>query len=121
MNAIRIHTGLLNDFKIQRMPDKDFKIEFMLACSRVGMSMSSFVRPYSGRLSRPEWEVTRKRIFARDDYTCSYCGLRGARLECDHIFPIALGGTHDDKNLTTSCFKCNRSKGKKTLSQWKGK
>lgn len=72
--------------------------------------------------SRPSsevWRKTRVRIFERDGFTCSYCGARGVRLECDHIVPVAIGGSHDDSNLTTACFACNRSKHTKTLEQWR--
>lgn len=65
-----------------------------------------------------EWAVVRTRIFSRDDFTCAYCGTRGGRLECDHIVPVSRGGTNDDKNLTTSCFSCNRAKGNKLISEW---
>lgn len=65
-----------------------------------------------------EWREIRERIFARDNYTCSYCGVRGTKLECDHIYPVARGGTHEDSNLTTACLKCNRSKRSKTLAEW---
>lgn len=65
-----------------------------------------------------EWREIRTRIFARDDYTCSYCGSRDVALECDHVHPVALGGGHDDGNLTTACRPCNRSKRAKPLSEW---
>ena len=75
---------------------------------------TDFARP-----SSEVWRKTRARIFERDGYTCSYCGARGIRLECDHIIPVAIGGSHDDSNLTTACFACNRSKHAKTLEQWR--
>ena len=65
------------------------------------------------------WRVIRERIFVRDDYTCQYCGERGGRLECDHIFPVSRGGGHEDENLTTACRECNRSKRAKTVAEWK--
>jgi hypothetical protein len=65
------------------------------------------------------WEEIRKRIFQRDNYTCKYCGVRGGRLECDHIHPVSKGGSNEDFNLTTACFRCNRSKRDKTLTEWK--
>ena len=64
------------------------------------------------------WSGIRDRIFARDDYTCQYCGERGKKLECDHIHPVAKGGSHDDSNLTTACLPCNRSKRDKTVDEW---
>jgi HNH endonuclease len=65
-----------------------------------------------------EWREIRRRIFARDDFTCVYCGERGGRMECDHIIPVALGGPHHDTNLATACRPCNRSKGQKSLQDW---
>ncbi|MFC0661833.1 HNH endonuclease [Eoetvoesiella caeni] len=73
----------------------------------------------SARPSASAWASIRTRIFKRDDYTCTYCGTRGGRLECDHIVPIAKGGGHDGSNLTTSCFRCNRSKHSKSLAEWR--
>lgn len=51
-------------------------------------------------------------VFKRDGFTCQYCGAHppGVVLECDHIVPVALGGSNDDDNLITACFDCNRGK-----------
>lgn len=38
-------------------------------------------------------------------------------LEIDHINPVANGGDNDIMNLITSCFDCNRGKGKKKLTE----
>lgn len=65
------------------------------------------------------WKSIRHRIFQRDDYTCQYCGERGKKLECDHIIPVARGGQHDDDNLVTACFACNRSKRDKLVNEWR--
>jgi HNH endonuclease len=35
-----------------------------------------------------------------------YCGSHGP-LNIDHVVPRCKGGTHDEANLVTSCFKCN--------------
>ena len=32
----------------------------------------------------------RKSIFARDNYTCVWCGIRGSYLEADHVKPFAF-------------------------------
>lgn len=65
-----------------------------------------------------EWAAIRSAIFARDDFTCRYCGARGGRLECDHVIPVSKGGASTPDNLVTACFDCNRSKGAKQLQQW---
>jgi hypothetical protein len=65
------------------------------------------------------WSEIRSEVFARDNYTCQYCGARGGRLECDHIVPVALGGRTELSNLSTACLPCNRSKGAMPLESWR--
>jgi hypothetical protein len=56
-------------------------------------------------------------IFKRDGFTCQYCGRKTPEviLEVEHIIPLSKGGTDESDNLTTSCFECNRGKGKSLL------
>lgn len=75
-------------------------------------------RPSRFRLPANQWRELRNQIFARDDYTCQYCGARGAKLECDHKVPVSRGGSNDPDNLATACFPCNRSKRDKTPEEW---
>lgn len=59
-------------------------------------------------------------VFKRDKFACQYCG-RGAPeivLHCDHLEPVARGGTTDLLNLITSCADCNGGKGAVPLSDW---
>lgn len=57
-------------------------------------------------------------VFKRDNFTCQYCGRTAPDvvLEVDHINPVNNGGDNDIMNLITSCFDCNRGKGKRKLS-----
>lgn len=76
-----------------------------------------------GRQGRPmahEWRVLRAEVFGRDDFTCQYCGVRGGKLECDHVVPVSKGGPSVLDNLATACFSCNRSKRSKTIAEWIG-
>lgn len=62
----------------------------------------------------------RKQIKERDDYTCKCCGLSvreepNLLLEIDHIIPVSKGGLTTESNLQTLCWRCNRSKGAKTV------
>lgn len=52
-------------------------------------------------------------IYKRDGYRCRKCGIssRYAKLEVDHIIPIAKGGKSVYNNLQTQCHKCNVEKG----------
>lgn len=62
-------------------------------------------------------QVTNTFLFARDRYTCQYCGrsVHGLRnRECltrDHLVPLSRGGTNDWTNVITSCSTCNTRKG----------
>jgi 5-methylcytosine-specific restriction endonuclease McrA len=62
-------------------------------------------------------QVTNTFLFARDEYSCMYCGrhrseLRGRQfLTRDHILPTSRGGTNAWTNVVTSCSPCNNRKG----------
>lgn len=67
---------------------------------------------------KPIPKKIRFEVFKRDRFTCQYCGRKSPDvvLEVDHINPVSKGGTNDILNLITSCFDCNRGKGKVELS-----
>jgi hypothetical protein len=56
-------------------------------------------------------------VFKRDSFKCQYCGKSSPDivLEVDHIVPVVEGGTNEMINLITSCFDCNRGKGKRQI------
>lgn len=58
-------------------------------------------------------------IFARDNFTCRYCGSQSdtVPLVIDHITPVCSGGTNDPENLLTACEPCNQGKGGRGLSK----
>lgn len=62
---------------------------------------------------------TRFEVFKRDNFTCQYCGKSAPDviLEIDHINPVKNGGDNNIMNLVTSCFDCNRGKGKRKLTE----
>jgi 5-methylcytosine-specific restriction endonuclease McrA len=55
-------------------------------------------------------KITRRAVFARDDWTCQYCGSR-SNLTVDHVVPRSKGGTSSWDNIVASCAPCNRRKG----------
>jgi len=67
----------------------------------------------------PITKKTRFEVFKRDNFTCQYCGRMAPDviLEVDHINPVANGGDNNILNLITSCYDCNRGKGKRKLTQ----
>jgi len=64
---------------------------------------------------KPIKKSTRFNVFARDGFTCRYCGRKSdeVKLVIDHIIPVAKSGTNDEVNLITSCDECNSGKGVK--------
>ncbi len=55
-------------------------------------------------------KITRRAVFARDDWTCQYCGAR-SNLTVDHVVPRSKGGGSSWDNIVASCAPCNRRKG----------
>src|SRR5215210_5386203 len=55
-------------------------------------------------------KITRRAVFARDNWTCQYCGSR-SNLTVDHVIPRSKGGGSTWDNIVASCAPCNRRKG----------
>ena len=55
-------------------------------------------------------KITRRAVFARDNWTCQYCGSRSS-LTVDHVVPRSKGGLSSWENIVASCAPCNRRKG----------
>ena len=55
-------------------------------------------------------KITRRAVFARDGWTCQYCGSR-SNLTVDHVVPKSKGGVSTWENIVASCAPCNRRKG----------
>ena len=83
---------------------EDLKYEVCPVCTIPLMEREGRIRPPKG---------VREEVFRRDGYTCQMCGASkddGAKLELDHIIPVAQGGTNDLNNLQTLCRECNQNK-----------
>jgi len=100
------------------------KAEVLHTNSKVIMTVdSSFDSPsvvklrYHVKRPVPELKLSRRSIFARDSYTCQYCGHQSRDLTVDHVAPKRLDGKSDWDNLVCCCRRCNMKKGDKTLSQ----
>lgn len=59
-----------------------------------------------------------RRVRESAGHRCGYClnpqHLVMARLEIEHIIPLARGGTDDETNLWLACPRCNAHKSDKT-------
>jgi 5-methylcytosine-specific restriction endonuclease McrA len=67
------------------------------------------LRTYAPVPRRSRRRLTRRAVFARDDFTCQYCGARHD-LTVDHVIPRSKGGSSEWENIVACCSSCNRRK-----------
>lgn len=85
---------------------------------------AAFARPFVIRLTSyvrvprdaHRRKITRRAVFARDSWTCQYCGSH-SNLTVDHVIPRSKGGTSSWENIVASCAPCNRRKGDRLPKQ----
>lgn len=65
----------------------------------------------------PKVRLTRKEIFARDNWQCVYCGRHTRDLTLDHVVPRHRGGPHTWENLVAACKACNHRKAGRTPAE----
>ena len=90
--------------------------------SATDLSLNYMLRTRSGERVVPPTERirfspdTRRRISARQENHCMYCGVRLSKnnLHLDHIYPRDHGGSNDESNLQALCAACNTRKGVQT-------
>lgn len=59
--------------------------------------------------------VSRRGVFARDDFRCQYCGALADSI--DHVLPRSRGGAHEWENVVAACRPCNLIKGDRTPAE----
>ena len=92
--------------------------EVMISTLDGGMSNPSVVKlKHHVRRPLPELKLSRRTVFARDDFRCQYCGILAKDLTIDHVIPKRHGGKTTWDNCVASCRKCNMKKSDKFLHQ----
>lgn len=74
---------------------------------------------------RQNVKFNRANIYARDNYTCQYCGKKAGSghklnindLTFDHVVPRSEGGGTTWTNIATACQECNSRKANRTPRQ----
>ena len=63
--------------------------------------------------------LTNRELFARDRYTCAYCGklFSEQKLTRDHVVPVSRGGKDVWTNVVTACEHDNHKKDDKMLHE----
>ena len=66
--------------------------------------------PKTPRIIIPQ--AVRQYVLERNNYQCQSCGKQSsvAKLNIDHIIPLATGGSNDISNLQVLCSQCNQRK-----------
>lgn len=67
------------------------------------------LRTYAPVPRRNRRRLTRRAVFARDEWACQYCGV-GSDLTVDHVIPRSKGGSSEWENVVACCASCNRRK-----------
>ncbi|MGH2740698.1 MAG: HNH endonuclease [Actinomycetota bacterium] len=81
-----------------------FRSERLTITAPSVVRLTYFVRvPHRARAA-----LTRRAIFARDDWMCQYCGDPAENV--DHVIPRSRGGTHAWENVVAACRRCNSRK-----------
>lgn len=70
-------------------------------------------------LTASQWNACRTHWTDEDgEVHCAYCGTPAARIERDHVIPVAEGGGTTAGNVVPACRGCNASKSTYPLSEW---
>ncbi|MDE0309156.1 MAG: DNA methyltransferase [Acidiferrobacterales bacterium] len=77
------------------------------------------VRTDLGKL--PNYRTHRHRLYGEQEGVCTGCETHFPFrvMDVDHILPKSRGGTDHPDNLQLLCSGCNRSKGGKTMAEWR--
>ena len=78
-------------------------------------------RPMRYRNGRRNLRCYARLLWATQGGRCAGCGwaFYPSEMHVDHIFPRSRGGGDGIENLQMICRRCNRSKGAKTMAEWK--
>ena len=69
----------------------------------------------------PNYRTHRHRLYGEQEGVCVGCETHFPFrvMDADHILPRSKGGTDHPDNLQLLCSGCNRSKGGKTMAEWR--
>ena len=69
----------------------------------------------------PNYRTHRHRLYGEQEGVCAGCDTHFPFrvMDVDHMLPRSRGGTDHPDNLQLLCSGCNRSKGGKTMAEWR--
>lgn len=98
-----------NDFELT-------SVSFRIKCPAVVRLLD-----YVSNGKKNKVKFSRANVFARDSYSCQYCGNQPgtSQLTYDHVIPRSKGGKTVWENIVTCCIGCNSKKADRTPSDAK--
>jgi 5-methylcytosine-specific restriction endonuclease McrA len=96
--AILIY-GIVNSYKADKEEKED--------AWKLGRH-STYSRTTNSNQYPLDWDELRRRVYERDNHTCSNCGRSGVALHAHHIVPLSRGGSNSINNLKTLCEDCHK-------------
>lgn len=94
--------------EVLEVGDGVLRSERLVVQSPTVIRLSYMVKAPRRRVS----SVSRRAVFARDEYRCQYCGDRADSI--DHVLPRSRGGSDEWDNLAAACRECNSVKRNRT-------
>ncbi|MCY3780300.1 MAG: DNA methyltransferase [Chloroflexi bacterium] len=69
----------------------------------------------------PNYRTHRHRLYGEQEGVCAGCDTHFPFkvMEVDHVLPRSKGGSDHYENLQLLCTHCNKSKGAKTMAEWR--
>ena len=69
----------------------------------------------------PNYRTHKHRLYGEQEGVCNGCEVHFPFkvMEVDHILPRSKGGSDHIENLQLLCTHCNKSKGNKTMAEWR--
>ena len=69
----------------------------------------------------PNYRTHKHRLYGEQEGVCKGCDTHFPFkvMEVDHILPRSKGGSDHYENLQLLCTHCNKSKGSKTMAEWR--
>lgn len=98
---------------------EEYDDEFVRSVSIV-LKLPAVIRLVNSfRRTKQRVRYRKQNVFARDRWTCQYCGEQkpSSELTVDHVVPRSRGGKTEWENVTTSCKACNHVKADRTPEQ----
>lgn len=111
------------DIKIMPMSLEDWQ---KLIFQSDVLETEMFLADPSGKVVKSIYRKTQRQIdayvqwecFARDNYTCRYCGRTRIPLTVDHVDLFENGGAPILANFISACKNCNKERGNMEYGDW---